>query len=148
RVARQAVFHAVPGILHRGLGFLPAEARLALCTVPATLELRLGFRRPGSVGARGARLGAIAVGRLVILVAEAVLVVVGLVVLLREVLVGVLVGAIGAVGARVRVLHGGTGGIPVEARLAAGLVPARLQLRLRLVPGARAGLVAVFRTHA
>src|SRR5690554_6722064 len=148
RVTGQAFFHAMPGVLHGFLRFLPAHARLALRLVPAAFQLGLGLRGPGCIRARRACLGAIAVGRAVVVEAVPLLVVVLLVELLREMLVGVLVGTIGPVGAAVGILHRGACGIPVQAGLAAGLVPTRLQLRLGLVPVAAAGFVAVLGAHA
>src|SRR5690606_23466506 len=72
----------------------------------------------------------------------------GLVVGLREVAVGVLVGAVGAIGARVGVAHGGPRRFPVEAGVAAAALPALLQLGFGFAPVAAAGLVPVFGAHA
>src|SRR5690606_38678359 len=147
-VTGEAVLDAVPGVTDRGLGLGPAQPGLAAGPLPAALQLGLRLRRPAGVRARGARLGAVAVGRAVVVEAEGVGVVVGLAVAVGVVAVGVLVGAEGAVGAVVGVLHRGVWGLPVLRRLAAGLRPAFAQLRLGLAPVAPAFVVAVVGAEA
>src|SRR5690606_652113 len=138
----------MPGILHRFLGFLPRQARLALGAVPTLLESRFGVGIPVRTRRQAARLRAIAIGRAVVLEVEVLLVVRRLVVVLAEVLVGGLIGAKSAVGAIPCVAHGRLRLLPVERRLAAGLVPARLQFGFGLGPVAPASFVAVFGTEA
>src|SRR5690554_4702279 len=70
RIARQAVLDTMPGILHRFLGFLPGQARLALCAVPALLESRFGVGIPVRTRRQAARLCAIAIRRAVVLEVE------------------------------------------------------------------------------
>src|SRR5690606_19935164 len=137
------MFDAVPGILHRFLGVLPRQARLALRAVPALLESRFGVRIPVRGRRQAARLRAVAVGGAVVLVFEVLAVIRRLVVVLAEVLVGGLVGAKGTVGAVPGIAYGRLRLLPVQRRLAAGLVPARLQLGFRIAPVAPSDFVAV-----
>src|SRR5690606_38252831 len=148
RITRHPVLHAVPGVLHGFLGFLPRQARLALRALPTLLEPRFGVRIPVRARREAARLRAIAIGRTVVLVVEVLLVIRGLVVVFAEVLVGGLVGAEGTVGAVPGIAYGRLGLLPVQRRLAARLVPTRLQLGFGIVPVALAGLVAVFGAQA
>src|SRR5690606_1301287 len=99
RVAGQLLPDAVPGIADGPLGLRPAQLRVATGALPAALEFGFRLRRPRRVGARGAGLGTVAVGRAVIVEAVVRAVVIGLVEVLRVVLVSLLVGAIGAVRA-------------------------------------------------
>src|SRR5690606_18550425 len=115
---------------------------------PPLLEARLGVGAPVARPRQAARRGAVAICGAVILVFEVLAVVRRLVVLLAEVAVCLLVGAIGAVGAVPGIADGRLRGLPVQGRLAAGLVPTGFQVGLGLLPVAAAGFVAVLGAEA
>src|SRR5690606_7804762 len=112
-------------------GVGPFHPRAAAGLAPVALQVGLQAVVPFAGVVAVAGVGAIAVGRTVVgFVLVIAAVVVGRGVLVGVVAVGVLVGAIGAVGAVEGVTHRLAGLVPAQARAVLGRLPAQAGLRL------------------